>query len=343
MKGKMSLFVLGISSLLVFGFQNCSGGFELDNSVLYEQGLLGSIKALDEKVLPGLLEAPTLSVWFKTDQPDFIKKEIVDADQWSFVVAADKNATGTLLKINTQLVEYPDEIVEECSISVVGGKIRASRKHTLSVDYEEYLETEVPADGEKMVIAASFGRNISEIKLMVNGVVQSGTIVQIGTPNVFEPLNKIVSSSPTSGKVYEYVVYSGGASAQKKVKLNTEEMNVMSRYIASNNVIENVVLDPSLIPSGGQVKESPEFLAAKAVLDSKCIHCHKAGGVMPDLVNVTAFKAVANGFVVKGDARSSKLFYRLKNGSGIGPQNMPTDASFSAAETKAVEDWINSL
>ena len=342
-KGKMSLVAIGISALLVFSFQNCGGGFELQDEVLFEQGLICSTKALDDKVLPGLLSAPTLAVWSKPGEPNFMNKEIVDADQWSFVIAADTSATGTLLKINTELPEDPNEIVEECSVAVVDGKIRATRKHTLSVDYEEYLEVEVPSVGDKMVIAAAFGRNVSEIKLMVNGVMQSGTIVKSGAPNVFEPMNKVVSSAPTSGNVYEYVVYAGGALFPQKAKLSLEEMNVMSRYIAGNNLIANVVLDPSLIPSGGEVKETPEFLAAKAVVDAKCIHCHKAGGTMPDLVGLTASKAVTKGIIVKGNAQASKLYYRLKNASGIGPQNMPTDAGFSSAETKAVEDWINSL
>lgn len=343
LKGKTSLVAIGITGLLVFSFQNCGGGFDLQEEVLYEQGLLGSIKALDEKVLPGLLDTSTLAVWYKSDDPEFKKNEIVDADQWSFVLAADTAATGTLLKINTELPEEPTEIVEECSISVVDGKIRATRRHTLSVDYEEYLEVPLPLVGDKMVIAAAFGRNASEIKLMLNGVMQSGTIVKTGTPNFFEPMKKVVSSSPTSGMVYEYVVYAGGALFPQKTKLSLEEMNVISRYIAGNNLIPNVILDPSLIPSNGPVIETPEFVAAKAVIDAKCIHCHKPGGTSPDLVGLSASKAVSQKLVVKGNAVSSKLYYRLKNASGTGPQNMPTDADFSSAEAKAVEDWINSL
>lgn len=330
-----NLAMVAIGALLVLGFQNCSD-FALQDQLLYEQAMLESKKDLDEKNLPGLLSSTSLLVWSKPSNPQFINKSIF-ADQWSIILAADRTAAGKLLTLNSS----PG--ADESRIDLADGKIRAVRTNNGGAGYEEYLEVAVPSDGDKMVIAASFGVNASDITLMVNGILQSGSIVKTGSPAKFTYLSKQLESQVTSGQVYEYVIYAG-ESASEGGKLTAEQLNVMSRYVADNNLIPNVVLDPALLrpPSGPVV--SPEFLAAKSFFDSKCIQCHKAGGYSPDLVGLTEAKAVEKGWVLKGDPNSSKLYYRLKNSQGSnGPKNMPTSSDVSEAEAQVVFDWINGI
>nr|WP_295899867.1 cytochrome c [uncultured Bdellovibrio sp.] len=336
--GMKSALIAGSAAVvLVLGFQNCSD-FALQDQVLYEQGLFESREALDAKTLPALLESEELSLWSKPGQPNFVNKQVW-GDQVSIVVAADRSATGTLANVRSGAG------VDESSISVVAGKIRATRLNTVGTSYTEYLEVPLPSSGDKMVVAASFGAKASDISLMVNGVVQSGTVQKTGAPFDYSYTLRSLSSAPVGGQVYEYVVY-GGDSLYKKGKLTNSELNVMSRYVANDNMIANVIFDPSLINdggSGGGDVVNPKFVAAKAIIDAKCISCHKSGGYDPNFVNITESKAVGNGWVVKGSPEASKLYYRLQGSTGPGTKNMPSGGSISAAEVQAIADWINSI
>lgn len=334
-KSQRSLAMIGIGALLVLGFQNCSD-FTLKEQLLYERGLLESKKNLDAKYLPSLLSSTSLMVWSKPSDPLFINKPMM-ADQWAVVLVADRAATGSLLKINSQ------SGIEESRIDVADGKIRAVRANNVGTVFEESLEVTAPSQGDKMVIAASFGASVSDITLMVNGTLQSGTIVQTGTPAKFTYLSKVLESQLSTGQIYEYVVYAGDSSSDSGV-LNAEALNVMSRYVADNNMIPNVILDPVLLLPPTAPISSPEFIAAKSFFDGKCIQCHKAGGYSPDLVGLTEAKAVEKSWVIKGDPEGSKLYYRLKNSGGSnGPKNMPTNSDVSVSEAQVVADWINSI
>lgn len=324
-----------IGLLLVVSFQNCSE-FTLDDKVLFEQGVLDSSLSLDAKYLSGLLSTSSLKVWSKPNDPTFMNNSLA-GDQWSMIIAADRAVTGTLVKVNTSAG------VEETSISVSGGKIIAIRTNSISSIYEEKITTDLPSGGDKMVIAAAFGGKASDMKLMVNGIVQTSAIVKTGNPADFSYLSKYVSTGVTSGQMYEYLVYAGDSLASQG-KLSGQELNVMSRYIANNNMIGNVVMDPALLLPDGSTGDSAEFLAAKAVFDAKCISCHRSGGDSPNLVGLTQSKAVDNAWVIKGSPTTSKLYYRLKNSSGSQtPKNMPMGSDIAASDVQKVADWINSI
>lgn len=330
-----NLVSLGIGGLFILGFQNCSD-FALRDELLFEQGLIESSRSLDDKILPGLLASTSLQVWSKPGEPQFINKNF-SADQWSFIVAADRTAAGVIFRVGSPFG------AEASSISVADGKIRAVRANSLGIAYEDSLEVTAPSSGDKMVIAASFGAKASDITLVVNGIVQSGSVVKTGASSDFSFVPKQVESQPTGGQVYEYVVFAGD-SLNQTGKLTAEELNVMSRYVANNNMIANVVLDPAILIPGGGTTSSPEFVAAKAIFDGKCIQCHKAGGYSPDLVGLTEAKAVEKGWISKGNPEGSKLYYRLKySGGTYGPKNMPTDSDISAGDAQVVADWINSI
>lgn len=331
------LVVLTGVSLLIFSFQNCSR-FSPQDQVLVQQSLFESQSALDATYLPDLLKEENISLWSKPEMPQYIKKDIY-SDQWSFILASDRNVSGTLLAINSGTG------IEETSVSVVNGKIRALRRNTSGGAWSEYLETSLPQSGDKMVIAVSFGMKASEILLMVNGVLQSGSLVKAGAAQNFSYMMKQVTSQPSSGKVYEYIVYASDSSLGENV-LSPEELNVMSRYIANNELIPNVILDPAFLNSTPSTEPTvnPKFVLAKAIYDGKCIGCHKAGGDSPNLVGLTQEKAVTNGWVVPGNPTGSKLYYRLKGSSGAGTKNMPAGGgSISASEVQTIADWINSI
>lgn len=329
---------LAVGAILVLSFQNC-GDFALQDEIMLEQGLKISSEILDAQLLPGLLSSDSLGVWSKPDNPQFKNSSLV-GDQWSVVAAVDRSATGGLIAVNNS----PG--VQEGRISVIGGKIRATRASSgIGVSFEEYKESSLPSSGDKMVVAATFGSQASEIMLMVNGIVQTApVIVASGTPADFGPVSKNVSVNPSSGQVYEYVVYAGD-SALKQGGLSGKELNVMSRYLATNNLIANVILDPTLMRPSTDV--NAKFVAAKAYFDSKCVSCHSAGGTYPNLSGLTESKALQEGWVVKGSPNDSPLYYRLVGSlapeNPSRPKNMPQGSSNSASEIQVVADWINNI
>nr|BFD66336.1 hypothetical protein HAGR004_13580 [Bdellovibrio sp. HAGR004] len=318
---------------MVLGFQNCSD-FALQDQVLYEQGLFDSQTALDQKALPKLLNAEELSFWSKPGNPSFVNKSLFMANQISVVVAVDRSATGKIISVTSGVNQ------EDAFISIADGKVRATHAAVNASNYA-FIETNLPSSGDKMVIAAGFGTKTTEISLLINGVVQTGTIQKVGTPDDFSYTAKSVEVAPSGGQVYEYVVY--GGHTDDAAVLTKSELNVMSRYIATNNLIENVIYDPSLANEGKDdtTTENPKFAPVKALLDAKCVTCHTHSS---NLKNMTETKALANNWVRAKNLAGSRLYYRLKGATtGSGPANMPTDNTLTAAEVQAVADWINSI
>jgi hypothetical protein len=324
-------FLIFLGLIVLLPFQNC-GDFSLKEQLLLEQGLTESAAALDNKLLAGLISSESLMLWSKASDPNYIKKSIM-ADQWSIIVVVDRSSSGQVLKINSA------SEVEETILSVQNGIIRASRFNK-DTPFEEYLEAPTPSQGDKMVLAVSVGAKASEILLMVNGMVQMGTLVSSGSPGNFTYLSKQVSSQLTQGQIYEYIVYAGDSSSGLG-KLTGSELNVMSRNLARSLSVSNVLLDPSLIKEPIQEAPSVEFVAAKAFFDANCISCHRSGAVSPNLVGLTQERALSSGLVLKKNAYESKLYYRLQHSAGPnGPKNMP---SGSASDAQKVEAWINSI
>ncbi|UXR63103.1 hypothetical protein EZJ49_08440 [Bdellovibrio bacteriovorus] len=319
---------------MVLGFQNCSD-FALQDQVLYEQGLFDSQTALDQKALPKLtnVESDQLVFWSKPGNPSFVDKGIFYANQTSMVIAVDRSITGKIISVTSGANQ------EDAFISISGGKVRATHASTTSGQYT-YMEANLPSLGERMIIAAGFGTKPTEISLLINGVVQAGTIQKVLEADSFYNSMKDVETGGTAGQIYEYVVYAGD-SAQVPV-LTKGELNVMSRYIATNNLIENVIFDPSLANEGkdGGAPENPKFAPVKSLLDAKCVTCHIHSS---NLKNMTETKAIANNWVRAKNLAGSKLYTYLKGNSVNSSGTMPTDGTLSAAELQAVEDWINSI
>jgi hypothetical protein len=188
------------------------------------------------------------------------------------------------------------------------------------------------------------------VSLLINGKVQQSGVVSTGVPADFSSVARPLS---TTGTFLEYMMWSGvSANTATAGKLSIAELNVMSRYLANNLSIPNVIFDPAVVGGasggGGGTVDQTRFLAAKAVFEAKCTSCHYNGGNYPNLTNLTEAKALAfsPAVVVKGDLASSKLYYRL-SGSTVGPnigRNMPSGgATISASEVQAVADWINNI
>ncbi|KYG67782.1 hypothetical protein AZI87_00410 [Bdellovibrio bacteriovorus] len=333
---KKSIIAVGAMTGLVVAFQNCSD-FALQDQVIYEQGIF----ELDSKTIPALLDSESLNAWSKPGNPNFVNKGFWVADQWSVIVAVDRKATGKIITVSSGAAN------EETYINVASGKVRAVRSSSGGAGtWTEYIESNLPASGDQMVLGANFGMKAGEISLMINGILQTGTVQKSSiAPGDFSVVAKSVSAAPVGGQVYEYMVF-GGDSYYKEGKLTNQELNVMSRYVANNNMIANVIWDPSLTAPGsstGEDEVNPKFIIAKAIYDAKCVSCHKSGGNAPNLVNLTENKALSNGWVVKGNAEGSTLYNVLKGSSGGGAKSMPSGGSISAAEVQAIADWINSI
>lgn len=320
---------------LTLCFQNC-GDMVVQDGVIYQSSLAEYSQALDQKVLPAILSSGQIAYWSKPNAVNFVTLgNNFFTDQWSIVLAVNKSATGTLFTFNS------GASVEEGRISVESGKIRASRFNDAS-NYS-YVEANLPDVGREMVIGATFGADPSKITLLVNGIIQNTTTVRMGTPGEFSYLSK--SIGPVAGSVIESFVYGAPDRGQA---LDSGQLNVMSRYIASENTIANVIYDPALMTAGGDMRGPAVdllFAPVKNILSASCISCHTPGSSGGDLTNFTAAKAVANGWVVAGNPAASKLYARLQGSlSGSLTKNMPQSGSaLSAVDVKAVSDWILGL
>lgn len=337
MPWKFRIAALVVTPLMILSFQNCSD-FSLQEQIMYEQALLESREALDAELIPKLTTSSELRRWYKTSNNNYVNLTTV-GDQWSVVLAVPRSSTGTIYSVRTGVGD------QEGAITIASGKVQAVRSNSVGTTYSETVEGSVPSSGDNMVIAASFGAKAGEISLLINGKVQQTAAVVSGTPEAFTSATKTLNSSGTFG---EYMVYVGESSSGETVgKLGIAELNVMSRYLADNLAIPNVIFDPVVVggASGGGTTVDTNLAAVQTIMSNKCIGCHN-GGTSPDLRNVTAASMTSQGQITAGDALSSKLYLRLQGSSGAtvgGGKNMPSGGSISASEVQAVADWINSL
>jgi mono/diheme cytochrome c family protein len=336
--GRMNLnrwtAVLVGTPLLLISFQNCSD-FALQDDVVYLESLSSMAAELDNKFLPSLIDSSDMAYWNPDGLGDSIKKNPILGKASAIVVALDRNSTGKVVSIHSGATS------EECSIYIEGNVIRGLR-YSSGTSYS-YVDTTVPSVGTKMVLVVSCGEAAGSLSLMVNGITQVATQVKAGTPVDFSYLSKTVSLGNTAGVIHEVMAYS--------VQLSNAQLNVLSRFIAANQQIANVVLDPALLSDtssggggSGTTLPSAAFIAAKAVFDGKCLSCHASGSSYGAFANLTEASAVSRGLVIKGNPNSSILYYRLIGSAGAGgAKNMPQGGSISAAEVQAVADWISSI
>lgn len=109
----------------------------------------------------------------------------------------------------------------------------------------------------------------------------------------------------------------------------------------SSNEFQLIIQDDDALPINS------EFASVKNILSKNCTYCHdhQLDGVYP--IDLTSETSLASGpFVVKGNADSSKLFYKLK-GAGVADPKlevMPKFADPLSLEMRvAIKDWINGL
>lgn len=82
---------------------------------------------------------------------------------------------------------------------------------------------------------------------------------------------------------------------------------------------------------------TPEFLAAKAILQTNCVSCHAE-------YTKSEAELKAIGWIVGGDPENSKTYYRLVGSAGaLGPKNMPQSGTLSSTDVETIAVWIDSV
>jgi hypothetical protein len=77
--------------------------------------------------------------------------------------------------------------------------------------------------------------------------------------------------------------------------------------------------------------------AVKAVFKQSCTPCHT-------FESMSADDLVAGGYLVKGDAANSAIYFRIIGStSARGPKDMPQGGAVSASDLAIIESWIAGL
>lgn len=124
----------------------------------------------------------------------------------------------------------------------------------------------------------------------------------------------------------------------------------MKRIVALTLLMSSVLMSCGKIENSNSLDDvrfgnftdsgSPNYLIAKAAINSNCLQCH---GIWRQY-NEQAF--IDAGLVVRGSPDSSKLYYRnLQATTGPGPHNMPPSGNppISTADLSAMQQWISAL
>ncbi|WP_413290523.1 c-type cytochrome [Bdellovibrio sp. HCB337] len=331
MKKTGLILLILIASVLVLNFQNCGGGMAPLEGVVEQQ----SIVDIDASSIPRLLSSSSY-VYRKTQNTETVNKTPALSETASAVLVFDRAATGTIYRF------YASANTDEARISLeTNGMIRIW--HISTGSHYAYADVPLPdaSAGNQVTVAASFGLATSSMKLLVNGMKQNLTLQKVGSPYDFSYVQKtVVLGALTGGTLWDVATFSQSISGL--------DLNVMSRSMANALQVYNVAFDSSLIndtgDDGGVSGDSPEFLAAKAVIDNNCLGCHNSSN-NGDFRNLTQSQYISKGLVVAKNPGASKIYYRLTGAAaGPGPANMPQGAAaLSAADVAAVAAWINGL
>lgn len=317
------------ASVLILCFQNCSD-MVVQDSVVYQSSLAEYAQIADSKNLNTLLSTDRLVYSAKGGSKTLEK--LFNGERYSAIIVANRNTTGQLISINS------GSDSEEGRVVISSGKILAY--HFSDSSRYSVLQTNVPSTGDKMVIAVSFGIQPKEITLLVNGVVQNGTITSTGVPTEFSYILKHVT---LGAGVIDAMIYS--VPYDEDLLLTAPQLNVVSRYMASQDNVPNVIYDPSLMTiddgSGSGTTVDPYLVAAKAVIDARCLDCHQSGSSYGSLEGLTNGKAISGRWVVAGNPTASPLYNRLIGSSGSGTKDMPkSGGALTAAQIQTIYDWI---
>lgn len=321
------------AGILILCFQNCSD-MVVQDGVIYQSSLAEYAKELDQKNLSILTTTDKIVRWVKPNNASYIDKGSFFSNRFSIIVAANRSANGQIASINSGVNSEELRIVSDMTTLRV---YRISNATSYS-----YFETNVPATGEKMVIAATVGVNPQDLEVLINGMVQTSVMKTVGTPFEFSYIEKSIT---LAGAVREAVVYSV---SPEESALSKGQLNVMSRYLASINSIPDVLYDPWLMNEsgtpGGGADVDTAFIPVKAIIDNRCTSCHNATSGRSDLSNMTRSKLISRGWVVAKDPQGSKLYNSLLGSTGgAGRKDMPQGGSLSATDLGTISNWISGL
>jgi len=323
------LFSLMVCALVLI-FQNCSGGL----LPLHDVVSLQSISDIDGSAIPRLLNSKDLA-YRSTRGTVSVNKNPSLSESASAVIVFDRTMKGLIYRY------YANEIVDEARISLdVDGMITIWHiSNNANSTYTNVPLPEVSA-GSQVTVAVTFGIGAEALVVLVNGVKQNLSLQKVGSPYDFSYVQKSTVLGGTGGNILEVVTFSSA--------ISNLDLNVMSRYLANGQNIYNVAFDPSLINDtglggNGSTPDTPEFLAAKAIIDANCVTCHN-GSNNGDFRNLTQAQFISKGLVVAKNPAASKIYYRLAGAtSGPGPATMPQGGALSAADVAKIETWINSI
>lgn len=335
-------WVITLGSIML-PFQNCGRDLTALNQSIQLSNIYGMQSSVDKEALPRLLAEKTMSFWEKNKEVSFAST-LLFADANSVIIAVDKTAMGPVYSINSGTG------FESAIVAIINNSVRIS--HMTDSNNYSFIEAAIPAGaGDLIVVAASFSVDPADMTLLINGLKQYVTIKIVGAPGPFSYLQKSIETFGVENKTKEVMVYS-------KV-LSSLDLNVLSRYMAKNSSVSQVTFDPSLMPidpgaisiiglpgggGGTQVTgPSPQFLAARAIIDTNCMGCHSESN-NGDFRNLRESQFVQKGLAVSKNLAGSKIYYRLVGAhAGPGPANMPEGGALNANEVDAIALWINSI
>jgi len=325
---KKVIFVASvISGCMLFLFQNCSKGFVVQADISSQEAILDYARKLDSQYLSSLTTADNVSYW-EDDSSTLIDNTPVFASDWSMIAVIANTADGELVSINSGSGS------EESRLSISSGKVTLTQIGNAS----NYSITQFPTNGfnPTSVIALSSGPKMNNATVLVDGFLQKATAQSTGANLDFSMLVKTLEYD--TARIKEIILYPRA--------LGASELNVMSRYLAQKHNLTTVALDPAVIDAGnvGGSSESPEALAAFAIINNRCLSCHSSSN-NGDFRKLTTSKAVQKQLVTPGDLTTSKIYYRLLGSSvGPGPKDMPEDSdAIPQSEVQAIEAWILSI
>lgn len=190
---------------------------------------------------------------------------------------------------------------------------------------------------DALIVAASFDKDPGIITLMVNGSFTKTVSLRSpsATPGTFLKVLRQLQIGPSQADGQ----MAWGEAHLFLRTLTPYEMNLLSRDMASRWNIPNVIDNPAARADGGGVSStpaSPEFTAAQAVLNNRCVSCHESAhsswsGKKPNYF-------ISQGLIVPGNAAASPLYQRLINNGGDMPRS---GSALPQEEIDALVNWIN--
>lgn len=324
---KSIIFVASVfSGCLLLLFQNCSKGFTIKEDISSQESILDYARKLDRQYLGTLTTSTNVSYWEK-DAVAQIDNTPTFATDWSVIAVVNNVSDGDIISVNSGIN------AEESRLYISGGKVSIANIG----DSSNYYATQYPTTklNSTTVFAFSSGPKLSNALVLVDGYLQKATAASNGANLDFSLIAKSLSFDPA--RVKEIIIYPRA--------LNASELNVMSRYLAQKHNLNTVVMDPAIIDDagGGGSTDSPEYQAAVAVINSRCLGCHSSSN-NGDFRGLTTSKAIQKQLIVPGNLAASKLYYRLSGSStSSGPKTMPSDGAIPLSEVQAIEAWILSI